>query len=198
MGTKATSPSRPYARAQPMSVASAHVSCRAYVTNSARVKPSAVRQEASYEEGEVDSPKDSKHRSPKMFLSLTKKRLQKLFRRSSTQKVRETSHPPKRMYLAPYRLELGVLDGEVADMLITLEGLTLFGCEYTPRLLDRLSAKTPHDTLEKKAFRGGYQELAVTSIVPGERLTHQFLRSLSAEDHITLRQHLKETIMYAT
>lgn len=83
-------------------------------------------------------------------------------------------------------------------MLFTLEGLTLFGCEYTPRLLDRLSAETPHDTLDKKAVRGGYQELVVTSIVPGVTLEDEFLRSLSAEDRDTLRQHLKETILYAT
>ena len=144
------------------------VTYKAYVTNSPRVKPSAVTgfgsmsdskstgQEESDEEGEADSPKGKKHRSPKVFLSLKKKKLQKLFRRSGTYKVRETSNPPLRLYPLPPR-PTEQLDSEIVDMLDVLKILTLGDCKYTPQLLDRLSAKTPHDTLDKKAFQGGYQ-----------------------------------------
>lgn len=156
------------------------VTYKAYVTNSPRVKPSAVTgfdymsdsestgQEESDEEGKADSPKG-----------------------------KETSYPPLRLYPIPPR-PTEQLDSEIVDMLDVLEILTLGECKYTPQLLDRLSAKTRHDTLDKKAFRGGYQELAVTSIVPGEPLTDQLLRGISAEDRDILRQHLKETITYAT
>jgi hypothetical protein len=170
------------------------------------------------EEGKAHSPKGKKHRSPKLFRRNNTQRVGELYPTERldeeiphrTEEINqeiphpteeldeETSHPPKELcQIVPFPKEQ--LDSEIVEMIDILDTLTIEGCKYTPQLLDHLSAKTPREkVLDHNAFLGGYQELVVTSLVPGRPLTVEYLHGLSAEDHGIICQHLKETILYAT
>ena len=88
------------------------------------------------------------------------------------------------------------LDVEVRDLIEMLERLKEGKGEHWPKLLDHLAIKTPaKKEIDKNAFRGGYQHLLVTSIVPGEELTHSYLNGLSETERKLLRKHVKKAIM---